>query len=181
MNNSVLIALTLTASIVLSPVSIAGTVQGSTHTIKMSSFNLSSQKWKNRVLLVFAPSVDNQSYQQQMQLFNQHQNGFQDRDLVLVQVLATDKSYANGQLIDESSAAKLRVGEARRRHRFGVDKENFRVILVGKDGGVKRSDTTPVPATAIFEQIDAMPMRQQEMRSSRQKVAIKYKRGSDRL
>ncbi|MEH2387663.1 MAG: DUF4174 domain-containing protein [Nostoc sp.] len=34
----------------------------------------------------------------------------------------------------------------------------------------KRSDTTPVKATTIFEQIDAMPMRQQEMRSSRQKV-----------
>ncbi|MHC5826161.1 MAG: DUF4174 domain-containing protein, partial [Nostoc sp.] len=62
----------------------------------------------------------------------------------------------NGQPIDESSAAKLR-------NRFRVNKENFRVILVGKDGGVKRSDTTPVKATAIFEQIDAMPMRQQEM------------------
>lgn len=158
MNNSVLIALTLTASIVLSPVSIAGTAQGSTHAIKMSSFNLSSQKWQNRVLLVFAPSVDNHSYQQQMQLLQEQKNGFKDRDLVLVQVLATDKSYANGQLIDESSAAKLR-------NRFGVDKENFRVILVGKDGGVKRQDTTPVEATAIFEQIDAMPMRQQEMRS----------------
>ncbi|WP_199784716.1 DUF4174 domain-containing protein [Nostoc sp. 'Lobaria pulmonaria (5183) cyanobiont'] len=156
MNNSVLIALTIAVSITLSPVSIAGTVQGSTHTIKMSSFNLSSQKWQNRVLLLFAPSVDNHNYQQQMQVFNQHQNGFKDRDLVLVKVLATDKSYANGQLIDESSAANLR-------NRFGVDKENFRVILIGKDGGVKRQETTPVQATAIFEQIDAMPMRQQEM------------------
>ncbi len=155
-NNSVLIALTITASIALSPVIIAGTVQGSTHTIKMSSFNLSSQKWQNRVLLIFAPSVDNHRYQQQMQVFNQHQNDFKDRDLVLVQVLAKDKSYANGQLIDESSAANLR-------NRFGVDKENFRVILIGKDGGVKRQETTPVQATAIFEQIDAMPMRQQEM------------------
>ncbi|WP_199338702.1 DUF4174 domain-containing protein [Nostoc sp. FACHB-145] len=136
-NKSVLIALTLSASIVRLPVSIADTVQGSTHTIKMSSFNLSSQKWQNRVLLVFAPSVNNRTYQQQMQLFNQHQNGFTERDLVLVQVLATDKSYANGQLIDESSAAKLR-------NRFGVEQQNFRVILVGKDGGVKRSDTTPV-------------------------------------
>nr|MDZ8061251.1 DUF4174 domain-containing protein [Nostoc sp. EkiNYC01] len=161
MNNSVLIALTL--MVVLSPVSIAGTVQGSTQAIKMSSFNISSQKWQNRVLLVFAPSVDNHHYQQQMQSFNQHQNDFKDRDLILVQVLATNKSYANGQLIDESSAANLR-------NRFGVDKENFRVILVGKDGGVKRQDTTPVQATAIFEQIDAMPMRQQEMRSSGQKV-----------
>lgn len=108
------------------------------------------------MLLVFAPSVDNHTYQQQMQLLQEHNSGFADRDLVLVQVLATDESYANRQPIDESSAAKLR-------DRFGVDKENFRVILVGKDGGVKRSDATPVQATAIFKEIDAMPMRQQEM------------------
>ncbi|MEH2303435.1 DUF4174 domain-containing protein [Nostoc sp.] len=157
MKNSVLIALPLLACIVLSPVSKADIAQGSTnHAIKMSSFNLSSQKWKNRVLLVFAPSVDNHTYQQQMQLLQEHNSGFADRDLVLVQVLATDESYANRQPIDESSAAKLR-------DRFGVDKENFRVILVGKDGGVKRSDATPVQATAIFKEIDAMPMRQQEM------------------
>ncbi|BDI15130.1 hypothetical protein ANSO36C_09320 [Nostoc cf. commune SO-36] len=155
MNNSLLIALTLLTFTAVSPLSIAGSVQGSTHAIKMSSFNLSSQKWQNRVLLVFAPSVNNHDYQQQMQLFDQHQNSFINRDLVLVQVLA-NQSYANGQLIDESSAANLR-------NRFGVDKENFRVILVGKDGGVKRQDTTPVKAKAIFEQIDAMPMRQQEM------------------
>ncbi|MEH1943344.1 MAG: DUF4174 domain-containing protein [Nostoc sp.] len=157
MNNSALIALPLLAYIVLLPVSKADIVQGSTnHAIKMSSFNLSSQKWKNRVLLVFAPSVDNHTYQQQMQLLQEHNSGFVDRDLVLVQVLATDGSYANKQPIDESSAAKLR-------EYFGVDKENFRLILVGKDGGVKRSDATPVQATAIFEEIDAMPMRQQEM------------------
>ncbi|WP_298918693.1 DUF4174 domain-containing protein [uncultured Nostoc sp.] len=157
MNNSVLIALTLLACIVLLPVNKADIAQGSTnHAIKMSSFNLSSQKWKNRVLLVFAPSVDNHTYQQQMQLLQEHNSGFADRDLVLVQVLATDESYANRQPIDESSAAKLR-------DRFGVDKGNFRVILVGKDGGVKRSDATPVQATAIFKEIDAMPMRQQEM------------------
>ncbi|MEH2439335.1 DUF4174 domain-containing protein [Nostoc sp.] len=157
MNNSVLIVLPLLACIVFSPVSKADIVKNSTnHAIKMSSFNLSSQKWKNRVLLVFAPSVDNHTYQQQMQLLQAHNGNFAERDLVLVQVLATDESYANRQPIDKSSAAKLR-------DRFGVDKESFRVILVGKDGGVKRSDATPVKATAIFEEIDAMPMRQQEM------------------
>lgn len=162
MNKSVLIALTLLAWSTLLPVTIANTAQGSTnHAIKMSSFNLSSQKWQNRILLVFAPSVDNHSYQQQMQLLQEQTSGFTDRDLVLVQVLANE-SYANGQPIDESSAAKLR-------DRFGVDKDNFRVILVGKDGGVKRQDATPVKATAIFEQIDAMPMRQQEMRQQGRK------------
>jgi hypothetical protein len=122
----------------------------------MSSFNLSDQKWKNRVLLVFAPWENNNAYQQQMQLFSRHKAGFADRDLVLVQVLAVGNNYANSQQIDESSTASLR-------DRFGISKEDFCVILVGKDGGVKRRDNVPVEATAIFNEIDAMPMRQQEM------------------
>lgn len=117
---------------------------------------MSSQKWKNRLLLVFAPSEQNRAYQQQMQLFAQQKQGFATRDLVLVRVFAHGNSYANGQQIDSSSAAHLR-------DRFGVGNSDFRVILVGKDGGTKRSDSEPVKANAIFNEIDAMPMRRQEM------------------
>ncbi|MBW4671995.1 MAG: DUF4174 domain-containing protein [Cyanomargarita calcarea GSE-NOS-MK-12-04C] len=148
----------LLTSLVFLPVSQAATPQATTNrTVKMSSFNLSSQKWKNRVLLVFAPSSDNSAYQEQMQIFSEEKAAFLDRDLVLVQVLATGESYANGQKIDENSAVELR-------DRFDVSKNNFRVILVGKDGGAKRQDTVPVKAKAIFNEIDAMPMRQEEMR-----------------
>ena len=92
-----------------------------------------------------------------MQIFAQHKPGFAERDLVLVEVLAEGKSSVNGQPIDEASAAKLR-------DRFGIGKEDFRVILVGKDGGAKRQDSHPVQTSAIFNEIDAMPMRRQEMR-----------------
>ena len=36
--------------------------------------------------------------------------------------------------------------------------------LVGKDGGVKRASDTVVAMRDIYDQIDAMPMRQQELR-----------------
>jgi hypothetical protein len=39
----------------------------------------------------------------------------------------------------------------------------FRVRLIGKDGGVKFSRTTPVDAETLFDLIDAMPMRQAEL------------------
>lgn len=38
----------------------------------------------------------------------------------------------------------------------------FRVRLVGKDGGVKLDQTTPVPVSDLFALIDAMPMRRAE-------------------
>ena len=39
----------------------------------------------------------------------------------------------------------------------------FRVRLIGKDGGVKFSRTTPVDVRILFDLIDAMPMRQAEL------------------
>jgi hypothetical protein len=38
------------------------------------------------------------------------------------------------------------------------------VLLVGKDGGVKLSSSSPLSASTLFGTIDAMPMRIDEMR-----------------
>jgi hypothetical protein len=54
----------------------------------------------------------------------------------------------------------------RLRERFDVAPDVFRVVLVGKDGTEKRRDAEPVTARSIFDTIDAMPMRQREMRES---------------
>ncbi len=50
------------------------------------------------------------------------------------------------------------------RERFDVPRGAFRVVLVGKDGTEKRRAPKPVPARSLFDTIDAMPMRQREMR-----------------
>ena len=43
----------------------------------------------------------------------------------------------------------------------------FEVVLVGKDGGEKLRSAVPIEPERLFETIDAMPMRRQEMRSQR--------------
>jgi hypothetical protein len=40
----------------------------------------------------------------------------------------------------------------------------FSAVLIGKDGGVKLRQTKPITSALLFATIDAMPMRQQEMR-----------------
>lgn len=47
---------------------------------------------------------------------------------------------------------------------FETGKDEFALRLVGKDGGVKRASSTVVAMRDIYDQIDAMPMRQQELR-----------------
>lgn len=123
--------------------------------------SLDTYKWKNRLLLVFAPSENSPVYQRQMQLFEGQKAGFDDRNLLVVKVIAKGTSYIDSQSIDETAAANLRS-------RFNVGQEDFHVILVGKDGTEKRRDSAPVEPKVIFNEIDAMPMRQQEMRSKEQ-------------
>lgn len=114
-------------------------------------------KWKNRLLLVSAPKED-ATYQDQMQLFKEQQAGFNERDLLVVQLLAEGTSFINNQPIDAELATQIRK-------RFNVAPQEFQVILVGKDGTAKRRDRSPISPEIIFAEIDAMPMRQQEMRS----------------
>ena len=145
-------------SLSLAPVSCPNLSQAS---FPMSEFNLASYKWRNRILLVFASSSKDVNFTKQIQLFKQHQQGLNERDLILVTVFSKGSSYSNEQLINLASAEKLR-------QRFNVNDNDFRVILIGKDGGAKRQDSKVVQAETIFSEIDAMPMRQQEMRQKRE-------------
>jgi hypothetical protein len=123
---------------------------------KNMAFDLKSYQWKKRLLLVFAPAENSPAYQKQMQLFQAQQAAFSERDLLLVEIFTEGRSRASGKALDKADVAKVRS-------RF-QSPQDFRVILVGKDGTVKRSDSKPVEAKVIFNEIDAMPMRQQEMR-----------------
>ncbi len=57
------------------------------------------------------------------------------------------------------------AAEAQRlRDKFGVGDAPFAVVLVGKDGTVKFKSNLPISAGKVFATIDAMPMRQEEMK-----------------
>lgn len=121
-----------------------------------SSFSLDRYQWKSRILLVFAPSAKSPAYEAQMQLFEGGEAGFRDRDVITIQVMDEGESRVDDEHLPEAAADRLR-------ERFDVGPDQFRVILVGKDGTEKRCDEAPVKTSAIFDEIDAMPMRQREM------------------
>lgn len=82
--------------------------------------------------------------------------GMRERDMVVVWVVgdAVTSELGRGPV---ASAASLR-------RRFGVGSNEFRAVLVGKDGGAKVSQAFPLDAARAFATIDAMPMRRQEVR-----------------
>ncbi len=128
-------------------------------------FRLDAHRWEHRLLFVFAPSVAADSLATQAERFEGHDAGFRDRDLLLL--VLTDET--DGTVQDAPGAEKRPLTEAAARRlydHFGVPADAFRVVLVGKDGTEKRRDAEPVTVRSVFDTIDAMPMRQREMRDS---------------
>lgn len=124
---------------------------------KLKPMSLEKYTWKNRVLLVFAPNADNNAYQKQKSLIAGNPNGLADRDMVLLEVLADDKVYENGELQPGQTGQQLRA-------KYNVPTSSFTVLLIGKDGTEKHRKTEAVPMSEIFGLVDQMPMRRQEMR-----------------
>ena len=77
-----------------------------------------------------------------------------DRDLVVIQAVGSDARDNHGKQLDPAAV----------RTAVGLPSDRFGAALVGKDGGVKMRSTRTIPTEELFRTIDAMPMRQQEMR-----------------
>ena len=126
-------------------------------------FRVEDHRWEHRLLFVFAPSNTSEALIQQEEAFANHDAGFRDRALLLLTVTGNDQG--THRTVPGSEPRPLTGASARQlRERFDVAPDAFRVVLVGKDGTEKRRDAESVTARSIFDTIDAMPMRQREMR-----------------
>lgn len=107
---------------------------------------LARYRWSARVLVISAPGADDARLAAQRAVLAQAGPGLKTRDLVVLEALGG-----------------TRAATALRTH-LGLPGSAFRAVLVGKDGEIKRTETAPLAAQALFETIDAMPMRRDEMR-----------------
>lgn len=112
---------------------------------------LKTSRWQKRVLLLCAPTATAAALLRQRQLLAPVRPDLDARDLLVHEVLLDNLSAADKKYVTET----LRTSGT-----------GFTVLLIGKDGGVKRRETAPVTPSSLFETIDVMPMRQQEMRKN---------------
>ena len=117
---------------------------------------MSTYRWKNRPLFVFAPSTASPDFVRQQAALAGRSAGLRERDMVVIAVIGDRVTARFGRTPGLSAAAM--------RRRYGVPDGAFRAVLVGKDGGVKISAGSPISTRRLFSTIDAMPMRRQEMR-----------------
>jgi len=114
-------------------------------------------RWANRPLVVIAPDADNDGLRRQRDIADANEAGFRERAVVVISVPGEGPVRVDGEPAPDLTASALRA-------RFDVGRDAFRALLVGKDGTVKLARPEPIPAAVLFRTIDAMPMRQREMR-----------------
>lgn len=120
-----------------------------------SPFALTQYQWKNRVLLVSAPTEDDKNLIKQQDALALAPEGFADRDMVLVTLLDNTVSTAEDRELTSEEVATARAA-------LGIRPGSFALRLIGKDGSVKLSRETATSMTGIYALIDTMPMRQIE-------------------
>ena len=114
-------------------------------------------KWQKRVVLVFAGTAADARWQKQQELLMQAGQELTARDLVVLGVV--------GNQVNAMAAKTDKLPKPEQlREQYKIKPDDFAVILIGKDGGEKYRTQEVVKPGAIFHIIDAMPMRQQEMR-----------------
>ncbi len=109
-----------------------------------------------RPLLIFAAKPDDPQLEIQVRTLSEHAAEAHERDLVPVALPYNNPSPTPVQFSATDAEAV--------RRRFHVAPGDFAVILVGKDGGAKLRSAKPLSMKKLIETIDAMPMRQDEMR-----------------
>lgn len=108
-------------------------------------------------MLIFAGSKQSVLYQQQLAEFASADKEFRDRDLIILHLFSDGNSFSENQEISARDAKRLR-------NEFNIEKSQFTIILMGKDGTEKLREEELLSTDRLFNVIDAMPMRQREMK-----------------
>lgn len=123
----------------------------------LKQFRIEDFRWNNRLLLVFAASPGSADLKIQTKRLKEDLPALGERDMVIITILGEGQSSVGSEPLNEAAAKTLRK-------QFKVNDDHFAVILIGKDGTEKLRSSQPFSMEQLFSTIDAMPMRQGEMR-----------------
>jgi hypothetical protein len=105
---------------------------------------------KARILVVSAPTRADSALRAQDAIVSADRAGQIDRDMQVIRLVGSDGPSG-------MDARALR-------ERLSLPPDRFEVVLVGKDGTIVLRRRQPVSLGDLFDRIDAMPMRRDEIR-----------------
>ena len=119
---------------------------------------LDGLRGEKRVLLLFSKSRSLSSLDRLVDLLRERRPDLEERDTVVLVTAGSDPTYS------AIGYTSLPAGANRDLRRlYKPEGSGLVTVLVGKDGGEKARFRGVADPDAIFDLIDAMPMRQREM------------------
>jgi hypothetical protein len=112
--------------------------------------SIMAQKSNYRRILICAPDSLNIDFNKQISIFDNERQGCDERDII----------------IETYTSDKLSVSIYKK---YNIAPLQFTLLLIGKDGYPKFRSKKIVTAQSIFDLIDTMPMRQDEMKAHKKK------------
>ncbi len=116
---------------------------------------LSEYAWEKRQLIVFTPNKGHDQYRLFKSVQAEFREEFEDRKLHAWHVIANEKVMLDSLVRDDIKNQGFR-------ETYDVNKNEFRLLLIGYDQGEKLRQKK-VNIDYLFSEIDQMPMRMQEM------------------
>ncbi|WP_290699730.1 DUF4174 domain-containing protein [Lacinutrix sp.] len=120
--------------------------------------DLKKQQWKHRLLLVLSLDEDNKDYKTQLNYLENSVEDIEERQLVIYKILPNKHQSTLNKNEDNWTEGN----QLYQKHMNS--KSTFKVVLIGLDGSIKKTRKTPINTEVLFNIIDAMPMRQSEIR-----------------
>jgi len=126
-------------------------------TTQINAQDLKKHQWKQRVLVIMTNTFHNTDFTSQIEALEPHQDGIEERQLIVYQLhpeFYTIGFSENGERIKNAALYE------------SLNKKDlpFEIVLIGLDGGIKLRLATLLSPEALFNTIDAMPMRRNELR-----------------
>ena len=127
---------------------------------------LSSHKWQDRIIIIQVNDPANQLLEKQLIELKKHKAGLDDRNLIVYQMIQNKykKGFSNdGQWESTKDSDNIKQTD-----------EEFEVLLIGLDGGIKLRKNEFISCQELFEVIDQMPMRQSEIRKGNKSDSLNH-------
>ena len=130
--------------------------------LNLNSQNLESHSWINRIIIVKSKDAQLDKYQKQLVEFRNSMEELRDRKLVLYQIVGSKYRLNDYENLYQEESEDLSSDLAKE---ILNEKNEFEVILIGLDGGIKLRRTELLTKEELFGIIDSMPMRKAELRN----------------
>jgi len=122
--------------------------------------DLQKHQWQHRILIVHTTDADSEKFVDQLQAFNGQEKGLIERKLILYKIIGNQLElldFKNSRPLDSGTISENFI------YKYLQNTNDFKIILLGLDGGIKLQQESILSIDTLFNTIDAMPMRQREM------------------